>query len=226
MIKTILSIDLDSIWEGEETAYLNPEKLLNIRMLNLVKSLSKYTNTRIEIGIDHHELCSIIDRHDYTFEIDNIDSHHDLYADDYETWLNPLFIRSKKITVGNFLFQLLREHKLVHLNWLIPYHYNKQDSRKRVLENIGKHFLKKVCLYNACEYNFKDRYDLIFLSLSPEWIPSKNRGVIKEILSDFGFSKHVINTYLNKIDIRWSYLDNEDLILANRFHFKEKYCRK
>lgn len=226
MIKSILSIDLDSIWEGEETAYVNPDKLVNTKMLDLVKSLSQKSRSNIKLGIDHHELCSIIDECDYSFEIDNIDAHHDLYAEDYDSWLNPLFIRSSKITVGNFLFQLLRENRLSRVNWLTPSYYNKQLSQKKILENIGKFYFKKVSLINACEYSYKEHYDLIFISISPEWIPSKNRTVIKEILTDFGFSKNMILSYLDKVDLRWSFQDNEELILADRFYFKEMYCRR
>ena len=223
MIKKILSIDLDCIWEGEETSVLNPDKKVNLKMLDLIKSFSRIPSKKLEFGIDHHEMCQIIDKSDNSFEIDNIDAHHDLYAENYQTWLNPLYIRGSSINIGNFLFQLLRERSVYRINWVLPVNHDLEVCRKKIFNNVGNYFGSKVHLTKALDYDFKSEYDFIFLSISPEWLPPKDLEIIENILVEFGLCKERRLDYVNRINYRWSLGDDEELISNDRFYFKDNY---
>jgi|GEM_PF-4130398 hypothetical protein len=219
----VLSIDLDSIWDGEDSIYRDPDKKVNPKMLSLIQSLSKLPRKALRIGLDHHLMCLELDKFREPYEIDHIDAHHDLYAEGHYTWLNPLFIRAKRVTIGNFLFQLMRERSLAKLAWLIPNTFDQAHCESKVIQNIGAYYAKKVEVKNALIHQFKEDYDLIFISLSVEWIPEKDVKIIEEILISFELSQENIPAHLHAMHKRWDCKDDEKLTRADRFYFEELY---
>jgi|694.fasta_scaffold32847_10 hypothetical protein len=219
----VLSIDLDAIWDGEDTIYLDPEKKLNPKMLSLILSLNKLPRKALHIGIDHHMMCLELDKFIEPYEIDHIDAHHDLYAEGYYSWLNPLFIRAKRVNIGNFLFQLLRERSLAKMTWLIPDTFDQAQSKLKVIKNIGVFYAQKVDVKNALFHKFNKEYDLVFISLSVEWIPEGAVKFIEEILINFELPRENIKSHLNAMHKRWDCKDDEKLTQAERFYFKCLY---
>ena len=192
-------------------------------MLSLIQSLSKLPRKALRIGLDHHLMCLELDKFREPYEIDHIDAHHDLYAEGHYTWLNPLFIRAKRVTIGNFLFQLMRERSLAKLAWLIPNTFDQAHCESKVIQNIGAYYAKKVEVKNALIHQFKEDYDLIFISLSVEWIPEKDVKIIEEILISFELSQENIPAHLHAMHKRWDCKDDEKLTRADRFYFEELY---
>ncbi len=219
----ILSIDLDALWEGTDSIYIDPDKKLDKGMLELIRSLSQCNREILEVGIDHHQICLLLDQYSGSYEIDHVDAHHDLYAENHFSWLNPLFIRGKRVTIGNFLFQLLREGSLTSIQWLLPSGVDQDSHYASIRQTIGVYYSQKVKLKNALNYVFPMYYDLIYISLSPEWIPIKDLLVLKEILEWFKLPKDEIEANLHAIQKRWSCNDNPFLTSEDRFYFKKNY---
>jgi hypothetical protein len=216
----VLSIDLDSIWDGEDSIYRDPDKKLNPRMFSLIQSLSQLPRKSFCVGLDHHMMCLELDKFREPYQIEHIDAHHDLYAEGHYTWLNPLFIRAKRVTIGNFLFQLLRERSLAKMIWLIPDTFNQGHCELKVIQHIGAYYAQKVEVKSACIHPFEEAYDLIFISLSAEWIPERDVDRVEEVLTNFNLSQENLLAYLNAMHRRW---DNEVLTKADRFYFEEMY---
>jgi hypothetical protein len=219
----VLSIDLDSMWNGTDSVSRDPEKKLNSIMVDLIKSLSQITWNEIRVGIDHHSICVDLDRYRKNYKIDHIDAHHDLFADGHSAWLNPLFIRSRRVNIGNFLFQLLRERNLISLKWLIPNTFDVAQCKLSVEQNIGKYYAGKVKVKISIEHEFRKHYDFVFISLSPEWIPKRDLEIVEEVLSLFQIPRDSINNYLQSMHKRWACNDDNLQILEDRFYFKNMY---
>ncbi len=219
----VLSIDLDSIWDGEDSIYRDPDKKLNPRMLSLIQSLSQLPRKLLRVGLDHHMMCLELDKFKEPFQIDHIDAHHDLYAEGHYTWLNPLFIRAKRVTIGNFLFQLMRERSLAKMTWLIPATFDQGQCELKVIQHIGAYYAQKVEVKNACIHPFEGAYDLIFISLSAEWIPERDVNRVEEVLAKFNLPQEKILDCLQAMHKRWGCKDDEVLTKADRFYFEELY---
>jgi hypothetical protein len=219
----VLSIDFDSIWDGEDSIYRDPGKKLNPKMLSLIQSLSKLPRKALRVGLDHHMMCLELDKFREPYEIDHIDAHHDLYAEGHYSWLNPLFIRAKRVNIGNFLFQLFRERSLAKMTWLIPDTFDQANCTLKVIQNIGEFYAKKVDVKNALIHQFKEEYDLVFISLSVEWIPEREVKIIEEILINFELPQENIPVHLKAINKRWDCKDDDKLTRADRFYFEELY---
>lgn len=219
----ILSIDLDALWEGTDSIYLDPDKKLDTSMLQLVRALSQCNREILEVGIDHHQICLLLDQYSGSYEIDHLDAHHDLYAENHHSWLNPLFIRGRRVTIGNFLFQLLREGSLTSIKWLLPAGIKLDSLYATIRQTIGVYYSQKVELKIAQDYIFPNHYDLIYISLSPEWIPIRDLPVVEEILEWFKLPKDSIEPYLNAIQKRWTCNDNPFLTSEDRFYFTNNY---
>lgn len=219
----ILSIDLDALWEGTDSIYINQDKKLDMEMLQLVRSLSRCNREILEVGVDHHQICILLDQHSGTYQIDHLDAHHDLYAENHLSWLNPLFIRGRRVTIGNFLFQLLRERNLTSIQWLLPPGLDPDSNYATIRHTIGAYYSEKLKVIKAQEYIFPMHYDLIFISLSPEWIPIKDLQVIKEILGWFKLPEESIEANVKAIEKRWSCHDDPLKISEDRFYFKKNY---
>ncbi len=222
-MQKILSIDLDALWEGTDTIYRDPGKKLDHHLFQVVKSLSECTTRNLEVGIDHHQICLLLDDCSERFEIDHLDAHHDLYAENYISWLNPLFIRGRRVNIGNFLFQLLRERSLTSMHWLIPSGMDPEASYREIQLLVGNFYSQKVKVSCARHFQFSTHYDLIFISLSPEWIPISDLPYVTEILKDFKFSSDTIETCINAMLKRWDCGDDPFLTRKDRFYFDYSY---
>lgn len=222
-MKNILSIDLDFIWSGTETIYQNPDKDINYNRLIFCKKLSSINRRDLKISLDHHEMCQYIDMYTSPVMIDHIDAHHDVYGSDYKIWSNPLFIRGKHLTIGNFIFQLIREQKIRKMNWLLPAIEFRNDYIEEIRNNIGPYYSKIISLFNYENYSLLETYDLVFISISPEWIPQSDVKVIESVVHDFDSSDFWENELLKKIVVRWGLKDDARLINKDRFKFSYNY---
>lgn len=220
---TVLSIDLDSMWIGTDTVFQNPNKELNIEMVKWIHNLSKCNRESTIAAVDHHELCKYLDSYNSVFFIDNIDPHHDLYALDHKSWLNPLFIRGQNIGIGNFFFQLMRERTLKHLHWIVPKPNNLELSTSELIDNIGSYYKDMVTVNDIDSCSIKPNYDLVFISISPEWIPKKDIQVVIQILKLFSIPKNEIDHLIIRAEERWGFNDNNDLINSHRYSFSYDY---
>jgi hypothetical protein len=222
-MNTVLSIDLDSMWIGKDTIFQSPNKKLNVEMVEFIQMLS-YCNREYTIAaLDHHELCLYLDSFYSAFSIENIDPHHDLFALDHKIWLNPLYIRGRNIGIGNFLFQLLREKNLKHLEWIVPKPNNIELNCRELIANIGPYYKDMVTVTDIESYTSRPKYDLVFLSLSPEWVPKKDVHVVTETLELFSIPKNEIEYLIGKAEMRWSFNDNNELINSHRYSFSYDY---
>ena len=192
-------------------------------MLSLIQSLSQLQRKLLRVGLDHHMMCLELDKFKEPFQIDHIDAHHDLYAEGHYTWLNHLFIRAKRVTIGNFLFQLMRERSLAKMTWLIPDTFDQEHCELKVVQHIGAYYAQKVEVKNAYIHSFKGAYDLIFISLSAEWIPERDVNRVEEVLATFNLPQEKILDCLHAMNKRWECKDDEMLTKADRFCFEELY---
>lgn len=222
-MKNILSIDLDVFWNTSETIYINRNKQVDPKLKTYLDILSKVKYGQFQIGIDHHELCFFLDQFDEPFTVSNLDAHHDLYGENHKIWLNPIHIRGRAITIGNFFLQLMREKSLQKLNWIIPYYLNIDDSYKELKKQIGTYYSQKVEISKLEEFKPLERYDLIFISISPEWIPPVDLTILSDIFESFNLQNSIIEALIVKIKERWEMGDDNALIEKNRFKFENSY---
>lgn len=222
-MKNILSIDLDVFWNNSETIYINSNKKVDPTLNRYLEVFSKVKYDQFKIGMDHHELCFYLDQMDEPFTVSNLDAHHDLYGEDHKIWLNPIHIRGRAITIGNFFLQLMREKSLLKLNWFIPYYLNKVNSYGELRKQIGEYYSKKVEISKLEEFKPIERYDLIFISVSPEWIPSYDLTIVASIFEAFSLETDLIAELIEKIKERWEMGDDNALIEKDRFKFANSY---
>jgi hypothetical protein len=222
-MKNILSIDLDVFWNTSETIYINRNKQVDPTLERYLEVLSKVPHDQFQIGMDHHELCFYLDKIDEPYTVSNLDAHHDLYGENHKIWLNPIHIRGKAITIGNFFLQLMREKSLHKLNWIIPYYLDKDNSYDELRKQIGAYYSQKVEIAKLEEFKPLERYDLIFISISPEWIPPFDLTILSTIFEAFNLEKDTIEALIIKIKERWEMGDNNALIERNRFKFENAY---
>ena len=107
--------------------------------------------------------------------------------------------------------------------WLIPDTFDQAQSKLKVIQNIGEFYAQKVDVKNALMHQFREEYDLVFISLSVEWIPESAVKIIEEILINFEFPQEKISVQLNAMHKRWDCKDDEKLTRADRFYFEELY---
>ena len=222
-MKNILSIDIDIFWGKEETIYQNVDKEVGPDFRLILESLSKIECDQIFVGIDHHEICKYLDQFNDQYYLQNLDAHHDLYGHDFKSWLNPLFIRGKEITIGNFLLQMLREKSMSKMEWVIPNNYITAECENALFKQIGLYYSQKVLVSKLVDFKPFNHYNMIFISISPEWIPIKDLDKIISILNKFGISSSIVDKLRNEIINRWELGDNNTGILDNRFSFENSY---
>lgn len=222
-MKNILSIDLDVFWNTSETIYINGNKRVDPKFEKYLEVLSKLPYDQFQIGLDHHEICFYLDQIAETYTVFNLDAHHDLYGENYKIWLNPIHIRGNAITIGNFFLQLLREKSLHKLNWIIPYYLDQTNCYEEIRKQIGIFYSQKVEISKLEEFKPLERYDLIFISISPEWIPPFDLPILSAIFEAFNLEKEKIDALILKIKERWEMGDNNSLIERNRFKFENSY---
>ena len=222
-MKNILSIDLDVFWKTSETIYINSNKQVDPKLKTYLDILSKVQFDQFQIGIDHHELCFYLDQFDEPYAVSNLDAHHDLYGENHKIWLNPIHIRGRAITIGNFFLQLMREKSLQKLNWVIPSYLDTDNSYIELRKQVGTYYSQKVKISKLEEFKPLERYDLIFISISPEWIPPFDVTILSAIFESFNLEKSMIETLIVKIKERWKMGDNDALIEKNRFKFENSY---
>ena len=224
-ILNILSIDLDAFWGGPESIYLNKHKSLIQNAERVINTFRSIKTKEKKYGIDHNELLLLIDKFpENKFNIYNFDAHHDIYALNYNIWLNPLNMRGKMVDIGNMFFQLIREEKILKYNWIVNDNESISNLKKNVSQNIGNGYISNVHILPILEFKSKMQFDIFFISISPEWIPKDKLDWIIETLCKFiNLNINEKNNLKNKILKRWELGDDNLLINKDRFYFNYNY---
>jgi len=224
-ILNILSIDLDAFWGGPESIYVNKHKSLIQNSESIINNLRSIKTKEKKYGIDHNELLLLIDKYPKSkFNIYNFDAHHDIYALNYNIWLNPLNMRGKMVDIGNMFFQLIREEKILKYNWIVNDNESISNLKKNVSQNIGNGYISNVHILPILEFKSEMQFDIFFISISPEWIPKDKLDWIIETLCKFiNLNINEKNNLKNKILKRWELGDDNSLINKDRFYFNYNY---
>jgi len=224
-ILNILSIDLDAFWGGPESIYVNKHKSLIQNSESIINNLRSIKTKEKKYGIDHNELLLLIDKYPKSkFNIYNFDAHHDIYALNYNIWLNPLNIRGKMVDIGNMFFQLIREEKILKYNWIVNDNESISNLKKNVSQNIGNGYISNVEILPILEFKSEMQFEILFVSISPEWIPKDRLDWIIETLCKFKNLDIVEkNDLKNNILKRWELGDDNTLINKDRFYFNYNY---
>ena len=224
-ILNILSIDLDAFWGGPESIYLNKHKSLIQNAERVINTFRSIKTKEKKYGIDHNELLLLIDKcPENKFNIYNFDAHHDIYALNYNIWLNPLNMRGKMVDIGNMFFQLIREEKILKYNWIVNDNESISNLKKNVSQNIGNGYISNVHILPILEFKSEMHFELLFVSISPEWIPKDRLDWIIETLCKFiNLNINEKNNLKNKILKRWELGDDNSLINKDRFYFNYNY---
>jgi hypothetical protein len=224
-ILNILSIDLDAFWGGPESIYVNNHKSLIQNSESIINNLRSIKTKEKKYGIDHNELLLLIDKYPKSkFNIYNFDAHHDIYALNYNIWLNPLNMRGKMVDIGNMFFQLIREEKILKYNWIVNDNESISNLKKNVSQNIGNGYISNVHILPILEFKSEMQFDIFFISISPEWIPKDKLDWIIETLCKFiNLNINEKNNLKNKILKRWELGDDNSLINKDRFYFNYNY---
>ena len=209
-ILNILSIDLDAFWGGPESIYLNKHKSLIQNAERVINTFRSIKTKEKKYGIDHNELLLLIDKcPENKFNIYNFDAHHDIYALNYNIWLNPLNMRGKMVDIGNMFFQLIREEKILKYNWIVNDNESISNLKKNVSQNIGNGYISNVHILPILEFKSEMQFDIFFISISPEWIPKDKLDWIIETLCKFiNLNINEKNNLKNKILKRWELGDD------------------
>ena len=64
---------------------------------------------------------------------------------------------------------------------------------------------------------------MIFISISPEWIPPVDLTILSDIFESFNLQNSIIEALIVKIKERWEMGDDNALIEKNRFKFENSY---
>ena len=206
-MNTILSIDLDILldpyigiysdfidckkscnqnWKEINDKFSLKNVHVNEEYLTILKQILKVYTEKINtiyIGFDHSSILSAIEKEKnnfkmpYNFIIHNIDFHHDIfYGQQQSDEIKFLNIANCGDWVGF----------LTYNNFLTQYYWYygvgscfdekrlMRDNQKAVPSLLNTQFDKDFSLYL--------NIDLLFISISPQWIPIDQYSVIKEIL--------------------------------------------
>lgn len=194
MEKNILSIDLDIIMHpsidlynnevNEEDqpkqlwAYLENEynfeknKILDfdsLTLLNLANLIKVNKDKPIHFIINHEEIVDYLKKEsDYnssTYNIYNIDFHHDIWYDT-EDALNKW--KQDKYDCGNWLGYLYFKKKTASITWL-------KASNSNMLETpiYGGNFQLNTMTLGDFYKLYKINFDEVYFCLSPQWVPKQ-----------------------------------------------------
>lgn len=225
MIK-VLSIDLDYFWSSSMSNEMDPKKILTRDFELFRNQFDNIKYCRIEIGIDHSELLYSLDKlyKSDKFQITNLDAHHDLFLNNYKLWLIPGGTRGKHIEVGNFFFFLFNENKLDFYEWIIPHYFDLEQTKSKLKNQLGNHYFSLTKVSKLFDHIGHTEYDLVFVSISPEWIPINSLSWIEEFICLFNLKPELIDRLLSSTIERWKLRDDIKLIRNHRFKYPGNFC--
>jgi hypothetical protein len=190
----ILSIDIDFItsnyghivigddfnpkhkWENIIENLNGDESILQIDYDNLSFLMSVYikalnNSKKIIFAINHHTILQELEKENYNnLNIINIDHHHDIFYGDVESL--EFFEKYNNVNCGNWIWKLELSNKISSYHWIkneTSDIFNDGISRGKTPKNY-KSFLKHNIEYDI--YNLT--YDLLFITLSPDYIAPKH----------------------------------------------------
>ena len=160
---------LEKKYQYTDNNVLNYDSNLLIELVKLIAFHKK--NTEICFITDHHEIIDILKQSstykDDTFNIDNIDFHHDLWY--RETDFKDI-LKKDEYNCATWLGYLFLKKKLTSLTW-----FNTENSVLLEIKPYGSKI--KLNIINARNLSslYNKKFDVIFVCLSPQWIPPQYR---------------------------------------------------
>jgi hypothetical protein len=128
------------------------------------------------------------------------------------------------VDIGNMFFQLIREEKISKYNWIVNDNESISNLKKNVSQNIGNGYISNVEILPILEFKSEMQFELLFVSISPEWIPKDRLDWIIETLCKFiNLDIDEKNNLKNNILRRWELGDDNTLINKDRFYFNYNY---
>ena len=128
------------------------------------------------------------------------------------------------VDIGNMFFQLIREEKILKYNWIVNDNESISNLKKNVSQNIGNGYISNVEILPILEFKSEMQFELLFVSISPEWIPKDRLDWIIETLCKFkNLDIDEKNNLKNNILRRWELGDDNTLINKDRFNFNYNY---
>lgn len=214
-MNTILSIDLDilfapyigiynnliknnynceEIWESINQIYTITDFIPNLEYCKIIIAILQYYSEKIDkiyIGQDHSSILTAIELEKkqldspYKFNLYNIDFHHDIGYGDIKLVED---IQEGRVNCGSWVGYLNYFHFLNNYYWYDACgsqfdNYKMSNDFKELLPN---NFERKL-LSNNFPINLN--IDLLYIAISPPWIPVCYYDIIKEILKTINKNK-------------------------------------
>jgi hypothetical protein len=132
---------------------------LYVQLTNFILSFDK---EKIVFIYAHSDIIDHLKEITEPIDLYNIDYHHDVIYEENINWKSPL----KEYNEGNWVKKLWDDGKIKKYVWLKDYKSENPSSKVEKKYITSKHF---IYLYNLNELKDSDK---IYISLSPEWIPS------------------------------------------------------
>lgn len=206
-MNTILSIDLDilfspyigiyndeikndlscnEIWDNIKQRMDDTQFIVNQSYLNTIKTILNFYKkqvNKIYIGFDHSSILTAIQKEKhlftipYSFILYNIDYHHDIFYTDHQAYKIQHTI---DIDCGDWVGFLTYHDFISQYHWY--YGIGSSISEKRLTD------LNHQAYPNMVKFLFNETFpqdlniDLLFISISPQWIPIHQYEIIKNII--------------------------------------------
>lgn len=170
---------IDSIFE---TKYFTINQSYQEKLKTILNYYSKQVN-KIYIGFDHSSILTAIENEKekfktpYKFDIYNIDYHHDIfYSDTQEKDITAMGIAG----CGNWVGFLTYHNFVNHYCWYNGIGSNFEiekmvEINKNLIPHMEKHLFDE-------EFEYPSNVDVLFISISPQWIPLQQYDNIKQFL--------------------------------------------
>lgn len=218
-MNTILSIDLDIIfspyigiyntlvnsnqtneiiWKSIATAYnindfIPNEDYLQL-IINLINKYSKQVN-KIYIGLDHSCILEAIQlekeklKYPYKLTIHNIDYHHDIFYGEEQAFKLK---RYNTASCSNWVGFLTINNFIQYYYW---YYGQGSCYNQKMLEQECYEAIPQMIVSPFKNINTNLNIDILFISISSDWIPPQYYNMIKEIILDIPVEKRYYIKY-------------------------------
>lgn len=186
MINNFTSIELN--WHIINDAYnLEDFKPYPLYIDLITKIINKYKDKKFYIGLNHSSILTAIEnskfflQQPYKFNLYNIDYHHDIfYGDDQVKMLK----QCNTANCGNWVGFLNQNHFINIYYWFkgLGSFFNPTALQESYPEAIPEKIYTKI--FDESTIDELIDIDLIFISISPEWIPINYYDTLFSILDN------------------------------------------
>ncbi len=181
----ILDYEIQNIWDKIKDQCDISLFTYNQDYFNVIKQiLSIYQKQvdKIYIGFDHSSILTAIEDKKnnftlpYEFTIYNIDYHHDIFYGDRQSEE----IKKNIINCGDWVGFLTYNKLLIYYYWY--YGIGSSLSEKELIKINNEAYPSMVKQFFNNNFDLDLKIDLLFISISPQWIPPDQYQIIKDLL--------------------------------------------